>query len=123
MEYWDDEDDDPWEDREWGHVVRNNIPEIGMMSLWLEPFNSQIRSASEFGITRNTDYVVIRMDSWAEGCIDPEFIEKAVEYNNQIIKDTKDFYRPTTDIIYSGDCLIDIAKNNINILQNGSEEK
>lgn len=49
--------------------------------------------------------------------------EKGIEYNNQIIKDTKDFYRPTTDIIYSGDCLIDIAKNNINILQNGSEEK
>ena len=48
--------------------------------------------------------------------------EKAIEYNNQLIKDTKDFYRPTTDIIYSGDCLIDIAKNNINILQNGSEK-
>jgi predicted nuclease with TOPRIM domain len=48
--------------------------------------------------------------------------EKAIEYNNQIIKDTKDFYRPTTDIIYSGDCLIDIAKNNINILQNGSDD-
>ena len=87
MDYWDDEDDDPWEDREWGHVVRNNIPEIGMMSLWLEPFNSQIRSASEFGITRNTDYVVIRMDSWAEGCIDPEFIEKAVEYSIPIVSE------------------------------------
>lgn len=49
--------------------------------------------------------------------------EKAIEYNNQIIKDTKDFYRPTTDIIYSGDCLIDIAKNNINILQNGSDSQ
>lgn len=49
--------------------------------------------------------------------------EKAVEYNNQIIKDTKDFYRPTTDIIYSGDSLIEIATNNINILQNGSEKR
>ena len=49
--------------------------------------------------------------------------EKAIEYNNQIIKDTKDFYRPTTDIIYSGDALIEIATNNINILQNGSENK
>jgi hypothetical protein len=48
--------------------------------------------------------------------------EKAIEYNNQIIKDTKDFYRPTTDIIYSGDSLIEIATNNINILQNGSEK-
>ena len=47
--------------------------------------------------------------------------EKAVEYNNRLIKDTKDFYRPITDTIYSGDCIIDIAKNNINILQNGSE--
>ena len=49
-------------------------------------------------------------------------IEKAIEYNNQIIKDTKDFYRPTADIIYSGDCLIDIAENNINILK-GNDEK
>ena len=49
--------------------------------------------------------------------------EKASEYNNQIIKDTKDFYRPTTDIIYSGDSLIDIATNNINILQNGSDDE
>lgn len=47
--------------------------------------------------------------------------EKAVEYNQQIIKDTKDFYRPTEDIIYSGDTLIDIAMNNINILQGGGE--
>ena len=52
-----------------------------------------------------------------------ETIDKAIEYNNQIIKDIKDFYRSTTDIIYSGDCIIDIAKNNINILQNGSDEK
>ena len=44
--------------------------------------------------------------------------EKTIEYNKEIIKDTKDFYRPTTDIIYSGDALIDIATNNINILQN-----
>lgn len=48
--------------------------------------------------------------------------EKAIEYNQQIIKDTKDFYRPTEDIIYSGDTLIDIAMNNINILQGGDEE-
>ena len=48
--------------------------------------------------------------------------DKAIEYNQQIIKDTKDFYRPTEDIIYSGDTLIDIAMNNINILQGGGEE-
>jgi len=49
--------------------------------------------------------------------------EKAIEYNNQLIKDTKDFYRPTADIIYSGDSLIEIATNNINILQNGSDSQ
>ena len=43
--------------------------------------------------------------------------EKAIEYNIGIIKDTKGFYRPTEDIIYSGDTLIDIAEQNINILQ------
>lgn len=43
-------------------------------------------------------------------------IEEAIELNKQIIKDTKSFYRPTADTIYSGDCLIDIAEQNIEIL-------
>lgn len=48
-------------------------------------------------------------------------INKAKEYNNQIIKDTKEFYRPTSDLIYSGDCLIDLAEQNIKILDNKGE--
>ena len=44
-------------------------------------------------------------------------IDKIIELNNQIIKDTKSFYRPTSDTIYSGDCLIDIAKQNLKILK------
>ena len=44
-------------------------------------------------------------------------IDKAIEYNKQIIKDTKGFYRPTSDTIYSGDCLIDIAELNLKILK------
>ena len=44
-------------------------------------------------------------------------IDKAIEYNKQIIKDTKGFYRPTSDTIYSGDCLMDIAKQNLKILK------
>lgn len=43
-------------------------------------------------------------------------ITKTIEYNKQIIEDTKSFYRPTADRIYSGDCLIDIAEQNISIL-------
>ena len=46
-----------------------------------------------------------------------EINEKAIEHNKQIIKDTKSFYRPTADTIYSGDCLIDIAEQNILILE------
>lgn len=44
-------------------------------------------------------------------------IDKAIELNNQIIKDTKSFYRPTSDTIYSGDCLMDIAGQNLKILK------
>ena len=44
-------------------------------------------------------------------------IDKIIELNNQIIKDTKSFYRPTSDTIYSGDCLMDIAKQNLKILK------
>ena len=46
-----------------------------------------------------------------------EVIEKAIELNKQVIKDTKEFYRPTKDIIYSGDTLIDIAEQNLKILK------
>ena len=51
-----------------------------------------------------------------------EVIDKAIEYSNQIIEDTKSFYRPTKDIIYSGDTLIDIAEENIKILKGDSNE-
>lgn len=44
-------------------------------------------------------------------------IDKVIELNNQIIKDTKSFYRPTSDTIYSGDCLMDIAGQNLKILK------
>ena len=67
-------------------------------------------------IIQKTDYTAInilemKLEDYKSRC------EKGIEYNNQIIKDIKDFYRPTTDIIYSGDSLIEIATNNINILQ------
>lgn len=48
-------------------------------------------------------------------------INKVIEYNKQIIKDTKEFYRPTSDRIYSGNCLIDLAEINIGILDNKGE--
>lgn len=47
-----------------------------------------------------------------------DIINKAKEKNKQIIKDTKSFYRPTSDRIYSGDCLIELATENIEILDN-----
>lgn len=50
-------------------------------------------------------------------------IDKAIEYNKQIIKDTKGFYRPTSDTIYSGDCLIDIAELNLKILKDSDENE
>ena len=46
-----------------------------------------------------------------------QVIDKAIELNKQVIKDTKEFYRPTKDIIYSGDTLIDIAEQNLKILK------
>lgn len=52
-----------------------------------------------------------------------DIINKAKEYNKQIIKDTKEFYRPTCDRIYSGDCLIDLAEENIKILENKGSDK
>lgn len=50
-----------------------------------------------------------------------DIIHKAKEKNKQIIKDTKSFYRPTSDRIYSGDCLIELATENIEILDNKGE--
>lgn len=50
-----------------------------------------------------------------------DIIKKAKEKNKQIIKDTKSFYRPTSDRIYSGDCLIELASENIEILNDKGE--
>lgn len=52
-----------------------------------------------------------------------DVINKAKEKNKQIIKDTKSFYRPTSDRIYSGDCLIELATENIEILNNKGDKK
>ncbi len=48
-------------------------------------------------------------------------INKSIELNQQVIKDTKGFYRPTSDTIYSGDTLIDIATQNIDLLKGDKE--
>lgn len=50
-----------------------------------------------------------------------DIINKAKKYNKQIIKDTKYFFRPTAETIYSGDCLIELANKNIEILNNKGE--
>lgn len=50
-------------------------------------------------------------------------LDKTIDYNKQIIKDTKAFYRPTSDTIYSGDCLIDIAGQNLKILKDGDVDE
>ncbi len=73
----------------------------------------------------NTEFVILTKENYERQQKDIELelidyklrCEKAIEYNIGIIKDTKGFYRPTEDIIYSGDTLIDIAEQNINILQ------
>lgn len=49
-------------------------------------------------------------------------IDKAIEYNRNQIKDIKDFYRNTKDRIYSGDTIIEIAEQNIEILKGDSDE-
>ena len=49
-------------------------------------------------------------------------IKEVREYNEQIIKDIKDFYRSTEDVIYSGDALIDIATQNLEILDKVNKE-
>ncbi len=50
-----------------------------------------------------------------------EVVDKGIEYNKQVIKDIKDFYRPTEDVIYSGDSLIDIAEQNLDILKEANK--
>lgn len=83
------------------------------------------------GMPKDTDFVILTKKNYDRQQKDIEIeniemksrIEKTIKYNKQIIKDTKDFYRSTSDVIYSGDCLIDIATNNLNILQNGGDNK
>lgn len=74
---------------------------------------------SNIKTSRNEDSVYAMKYASQQMLIDDlqQRINKATEYNKQIIKDTESFYRPTSDTIYSGDCLIDIAEQNIKMLE------
>lgn len=67
---------------------------------------------SDFKITYTSTQALLRENKQLK-----ERIDKSIEYNEQIIKDAKDFYRPTSDVIYSGDTLIELAEKNIDILK------
>jgi hypothetical protein len=89
---------------------------------FLKPLLDYITNLQQKLENKCWDEAIIRADVLLEQQDYKSRIEKAVEYNQQVIKDTKDFYRPTEDIIYSGDTLIDIAEQNINILNGRSDE-
>ena len=85
-------------------------------------YNRALKYAKELGLVEDyIDYDDIIYDLKQQLEQRDNIINKAKEYNKQIIKDTKDFYRPTSDRIYSGDCLIDLAEQNIKILDNKGE--
>ena len=84
---WDDNDRDPWEDREDSYVINQNIPETGLISLWLSRLGGRIRSIGASGKIGDVDYVVVRLDSWAEECIDLNVIREAVKAGVPIISE------------------------------------
>jgi arsenate reductase-like glutaredoxin family protein len=48
-------------------------------------------------------------------------IKDSIERHKETIQDTKDFYRPLEDTIYSGSTLIELAETHIEILRRGKE--
>lgn len=103
-------------------------------SLWLlKPYESILKENKQLkelinGIREERDYLfnkssVENKQIQQEKDLYKSVIEEVREYNNQIIKDTKDFYRPTEDVIYSGDTLIDLAETNIQILDKVKDVK
>lgn len=48
-------------------------------------------------------------------------IKDSIESHKETIQDTKDFYRPLEDTIYSGSTLIELAETHIEILERGKE--
>ena len=79
----------------------------------LKMIDDYIKELEAYKYNMDRDY--LRLEK--ENKLLNEKIDKAIELNKQLIKDTKDFYRPTSDIIYSGDTLIDIAEQNLEILK------
>jgi len=49
-------------------------------------------------------------------------IKDAIAHNRKDINQIKEFYKPTHEIIYSGDAIIDIAEINIAILKGKNNE-
>jgi len=104
------------------HENNQNMQEE-MARVWKENERLKEENKHIFANVNDDELLISNAMNYAEAQDYKSRCEKAIEYNNQLIKDTKDFYRPTADIIYSGDSLIEIATNNINILQNGSDSQ
>ena len=68
-------------------MIKGNIPEIGLISLWLSPLGGRIKSIRRSGRIGTADYVVVRLDSWAEDCIDTDVIREACENEIPIISE------------------------------------
>ena len=85
--------------------------EINKIISWIEMSYTRLNYKEELSLV---DYIKQLQQENKEY---KEVIDKAIELNKQVIKDTKEFYRPTKDIIYSGDTLIDIAEQNLKILK------
>ena len=80
-------------------------------------FTNEIRGLRKIKTYDEIKIYLQEMNNQQENHKLKEVIDKLIELNKQVIKDTKEFYRPTKDIIYSGDTLIDIAEQNLKILK------
>ena len=87
---WDEcggDNENPWGDREYTHKCIGNIHEIGLIASWLSRLGGKIKSIRTSGRIGSADYIVVRLDSWAEQCIDTDVIQKAIENNIPIISE------------------------------------
>ena len=83
----DEWDHGPWDDREGSIVIEGNIPEIGLISLWLTPLEGKIKPIRSSRKIGSADYVVVRLDSWAERYIDTKVIREACSNGIPIISE------------------------------------
>ena len=68
-----------------GYAINENWPETKLIKWWM-PYGSYVKAVDDVEISK-MDYLVVRLDAWAEKCINIDTLKKVVERGIPVISE------------------------------------